>query len=547
MTARYRRCAARQRGAVLILLLTVLVIGLAWYTVGALGQAVPTRAERDLKTGAALRQAKRALLAYAAQYAARGSTIEPGQMPCPESLNAVGTGRQGQASSNCGNGVAVGRLPWETLGVDELRDGDGEPIWYVLSPGFRSAPINFGTPGRLTYDGTPNSAVALLIAPGPALNTQSDPAAPPAGCGKVDQQIGTRNTAALDPLNFLECGNATGQNMFAGPSRWSNDAVIAITAADWSRAVAGPVADRLQRQVAPALEQWRSSESVADWGVSFLPYASSFSDPASNDLCGNYGRMEGISPFAQSASSACASWSGAFMTKTGGSGEWFPLVCYPVTGAMTCSFLYWGGSLQLRVDATAPNAAGSFRGPLKASDVASSGAQATGISYSTSLSPATGAAAASATLDYADSSFAFATVTINNLPDAAILSDPRLSWFLRNEWQRYAYYAISSAVSVNPGASVCAAPGDPACLTLNGLPPSNGGGNDKKLVLALMGPGPVAAQIQPSNRAGNYLESHAPSTSIYTAATVNGSFNDRLAACPFLQTPDSGDPLAICN
>jgi hypothetical protein len=530
-----------------MLILTLLVLGAAWYAVAALGRAVPTRAERDMKTGAALRQAKRALLAYVAQYAARGNTIEPGQMPCPESLNAVGTGKQGQASSNCGNGLAIGRLPWETLGVDEIRDGDGEPVWYVLSPGFRSAPINFGTPGRLTYDGSPNSAVALLIAPGPALNTQSDPAAPPAGCRKVDQQIGTRNTAALDPGNFLECGNETGDNASTGPSKWTNDTVIAITAGDWSRAIAAAVADRLQRQVAPALEQWRSTESVADWGVSFLPYASSFSDPANNDLCGNYGSVEGISPFARSAGSGCTSWSGATMTKTGGSGDWFPLYCYPVTGAMTCSFLYWGGSLQLRVDATAPHAAGSFRSPITAADIASSGAPAAGTSYASSLSPATGAATVSATIDYADSPLAFVTVTINKLPDAAILSDSRLGWFLQNEWSRHAYYAISPAVSVNPGASICAAPGDPGCLTLDGLPPSNGSANDKRLVLALTGPGPVAAQTQPSNNAENYLESHAPGTSIYTAATVSASFNDRLAACPFRQTPQSGGPIAICN
>ena len=62
-----------------------------------------------------------------------------------------------------------------------------------------------------------------------------------------------------------------------------------------------------------------------------------------------------------------------------------------------------------------------------------------------------------------------------------------------------------------------------------------------------MGPGPVAAQTQPSNNAENYLESHAPGTSIYTEATVSGSFNDRLAACPFRQTPQSGGPIAICN
>ena len=171
---RHRRrppALARQRGVALILLITVLVIGVVWYTVGALGKAAPTAADRDTISGAALGQAKQALLAYVAQYAARSSTIEPGQMPCPEFLSSIDTSKQGQAGTSCNSALPkVGRLPWETLGVDEIRDGYGEPIWYVLSPGFRNAPINFGTPGQLTYNGSPNAAVALLIAPGPALN-----------------------------------------------------------------------------------------------------------------------------------------------------------------------------------------------------------------------------------------------------------------------------------------------------------------------------------------------------------------------------------------
>jgi hypothetical protein len=253
---RHRRSApapAAQRGAALILLITVLVLGVAWFVVGALGKAAPTSADRDTLSGAALGQSKRALLAYVAQYAARSGTIEPGQMPCPEFLSSIGTGNQGQAGTSCSNASpTVGRLPWETLGVDEIRDGYGEPIWYVLSPGFRAAPINFGTPGQLTYNGNPNTAVALLIAPGPPLNTASDPATPPAGCSKVNQQVSTRNTASLNPQNFLECGNDAGNNSILGNSQWTNDRVIAITAAEWADAIAGPVADRLQRQVAPA-------------------------------------------------------------------------------------------------------------------------------------------------------------------------------------------------------------------------------------------------------------------------------------------------------
>ena len=62
-----------------------------------------------------------------------------------------------------------------------------------------------------------------------------------------------------------------------------------------------------------------------------------------------------------------------------------------------------------------------------------------------------------------------------------------------------------------------------------------------------MGPLPVGAQTQPSNNPGNYLESHTSGSTIYTAATVTSTYNDRLAACPFQQTPASGSPISICN
>ncbi|HUJ88471.1 MAG TPA: hypothetical protein VLX30_16595, partial [Burkholderiales bacterium] len=71
MHARHLHCRrpaalARQRGVALILIISVLVIGVVWYTVGALGKAAPTTAERETNTGIALQNAKQALLAYVA-------------------------------------------------------------------------------------------------------------------------------------------------------------------------------------------------------------------------------------------------------------------------------------------------------------------------------------------------------------------------------------------------------------------------------------------------------------------------------------------------
>ena len=76
----------RQQGVALLVVLTVLVLGVAWFAIGAGKSLVVTDYQREAKTGTALREAKAAVLAYAAQYAARSTTAEPGQMPCPESL-----------------------------------------------------------------------------------------------------------------------------------------------------------------------------------------------------------------------------------------------------------------------------------------------------------------------------------------------------------------------------------------------------------------------------------------------------------------------------
>ncbi|MGA7984615.1 MAG: hypothetical protein WCA01_05475 [Burkholderiales bacterium] len=543
-------------------MITVLVIGVVWYTVGALGKAAPTAADREIVTGHALERAKRALLAYAAQYAARSTTIEPGQMPCPEFLSSIGTSSQGQAGTSCSNSSStVGRLPWETLGIDEPRDGYGEPIWYVLSPGFRSAPINFGTPGQLTYNGNPNAAIALLIAPGPALNTLVDPATPPTGCSKVNQQVNTRNTASLNPQNFLECGNDAGNNTVLGNSQWTNDRVIAITQAEWAQAIAGPVADRLQRQVAPVLASWDQTEQSVrgkSWGSTYgrpyMPFASTFTDPGSNDYCGNAGATpvrEGLPPTAAASSGTClTAWSGNVSLLLG----LLNFGCSNSGTELVCSFLNLFGvaPFSVRVTATAQNVANSFRGTITASDVWVSG----GGTYSFALSSfSSTSGAATVTVDASWpilSGFAFVQVHIPNLPDAVFISDATqpsygaTQWFRDNNWQRYTYYAVGAGVTLNPSTS-CAAPGDAGCLTLNGMPASNGSANDKKLVLALMGPNPVGAQTQPSNSPSNYLESHTSGSAIYTAATVTSSYNDRLAACPFQQTPASGGPIAICN
>jgi hypothetical protein len=72
--------------------------------------------------------------------------------------------------------------PGATLGLDKWRDIAGEPLWYVVSPGWAkpnaatNTVINSSTLGNLTLDGG-RDVVALIIAPGRPLQISAS-----AGC-----------------------------------------------------------------------------------------------------------------------------------------------------------------------------------------------------------------------------------------------------------------------------------------------------------------------------------------------------------------------------
>jgi hypothetical protein len=546
MKSALRRRKAQQ-GAALILFITVLVLGVAWYAIGAFGKAAPTTAEREIKTGLALQAAKQALMAYIVQYAARSDTAEPGQLPCPESVTLA---NPGEASSSCSNAVAtVGRLPWKTLGIDQLRDGDGEPLWYVLSPGFRSPPINFANTGQLTYNAVANSAVALVIAPGRALNTLSA-GTPPAGCANVNQQVATRNTASLNLANFLECGNATGSYVNLGTSQWTNDRVISITAPEWADAIAPAVADRLQRQVAAVLGDWDQVELAAtgrSWaathGISYLPFASNWGNPTTNSFCGNQSTREGLAPVA----AGCENnpWTGS-ATVTGV----VNLGCDNPTGVyLRCRFLQLFGTppFTAQITATAQDVAGAFRSTISASDLTVTNGGSATLSMALSGANSDATATVNVTWPITLGVFTAVEVRIPHLAEAAALSDSRFTWFRNNNWHRYTYYAIAPGARAG-AASPCAGAGDPDCLTATGLPASTGNTDDKRLVLVLSGR-PLAGQSQPSGGRDDYYESDNETNAdeSFLSATTSTTFNDRVAACPFKHTDQDGNPIVICN
>lgn len=227
--------------AAIIALLMILSVGVT-ILVYNLSSSAGLSIEKDRKTADALAQAKAALIGYAVSVDLTG-TKRPGDLPCPDINN------NGQAGGSCSNagGTTLGRLPWKTLGLPDLRDGDGERLWYAVSNNFKNNPrtpcanpgdsgcLNSDSRGTITvrnkegsviYDGanpdaySPSGVIAVIIAPGGAIQRQGDTTPQIRGCTVgVDcdaNQVCTASPVTLTPLcnpaNFLDVRVGTDDN-----------------------------------------------------------------------------------------------------------------------------------------------------------------------------------------------------------------------------------------------------------------------------------------------------------------------------------------------
>jgi len=227
---------AAQRGAFLLLATLVLVVAIGF--VFAMELAAPaSQASRDRITERAIAEAREALLAYGADRAVT-TLVGPGYLPCPD-LDNDGWGEPtcGSLAGDNGQSDRLGRLPWKTLGIADLRDGDGERLWYAVSTRYKgllncaasaacvdmSPDVALGTitvrdsAGAIVHDGTlaepyraaEGGAVAVVIAPGAPLGSQSRSCA----TGDCDERgrcltDPPQRAAACDPANYLEGDNA---------------------------------------------------------------------------------------------------------------------------------------------------------------------------------------------------------------------------------------------------------------------------------------------------------------------------------------------------
>ncbi|TMH75588.1 MAG: hypothetical protein E6H49_18590 [Betaproteobacteria bacterium] len=500
--------------------------------------------EREDRSMSALRKAKAALIAYAANeqwqlYRALPSVppaayFQPGALPCPD--------QDDDGDADCfGSNTAsmIGRLPFKTLGIDDLRDASGERLWYALSHDFRKlrcsvppAPpitgcttINSETLGQLTVTGMApaTQVVAIVFAPGAALDLRAVGG---------PQQDRTSIAEHNDYTNYLENVNL-GDNIhftFTStglPTPTSNDRLLAITQADLIAAVEPVVAANIARDVKPLVQDYftkwgaypfamtggSGTEIVTSWNCSV--YSSplqavchvSYTDGASPPDPSQARPDIKIQIFLQNANTAFADLPSpltapAFFTidKDGG-------------GPVSNQGLPYGQF----------SAVGSV-------------APTTTFVTQTAVVAETGVLVYTGRLQNAASMSGGVTITIplatpKYLPivsgDPAV--NPKGSWFISNQWYRQAYYAVSQGyvsggVPVGNPATCSPLPATPSCLTVNNLPAPK---NNKSAILVLTGRA-LGSQTRPSGNPADYLEGQnsTPADLIFehragTATTIN--------------------------
>ena len=243
----------QQHGAALIFMLLIVILGAASLLLNSLNH-MTVNIKRDQKTTEALSLAKMALIGDAVSQMPINSA---GYLRLPDLGFTLGMiPAEGSAAPNfTGNNKdysVIGKLPWRTLGLEPLHDGQGECLWYVVSGHFKNTPstniLNWDTPGQINLvdaNGNiiANNLAALIVASGPVLDgqnrLQSDPAY--AQCGGnydarnyLDPYISSN--AATAPSNYFSGSlnnrvttNTFNRLMAMAASAHNNDRFLLIT------------------------------------------------------------------------------------------------------------------------------------------------------------------------------------------------------------------------------------------------------------------------------------------------------------------------------
>jgi hypothetical protein len=544
----------RQRGAALLALLAVIMLGASWLLVSKLNaESGMAQAAYRARNAAVLNRAKQALIGYVAAQASKAGENRPGAFPCPEAAaDFDDAANEGTISYPC-TLPKVGRFPWKSLGLEKLVDASGEPLWYVVSAGWAGANtvINSNSVGQLTVDGVANDSVALIIAPGPAFTVAAS-----TGCAAQVQSRPTSGTP--DWRNYLECENATYPTpdatfVTSGPSASFNDQVIRITVVDIMPALEAAIANRIEREILPAL---KTVYTPATWGFSgsnpVLPFAAIFSPgpgTGTSSYQGASASYAGLLPFNQTqgctesasdlrcttVTTGTSATTGlpAFLvfskpasyvdTRVAGSGSVrtssASATCVWASTVYTCTGEYNAPSISVSVSIKVANIAMGLRAfdstkvTCTAVDDVGNGIPVQTVTCSSSVALQSDGSAiltvvTNALPDISGSGWGtYANYKINvdraAFGDHALLSttDGTTGWFARNEWFRLLYYKVAASnTSLRlPSERSCAAAGDCPTVTSNA-------GTSSASALLVLGGRAVNGRTRPSSTLTDYFE-----------------------------------------
>lgn len=275
--------------------------------------------EEQKVTANVLAQAREALIGRAAS-----DNNRPGSLPCPDLVtNIPGTNvpNDGIADLLVGNECPsyIGRLPWRTLDLPDLRDASGERLWYALSRAFRddnsAQPINSNTVGTLSVTGsvTATNVIAIVFAPGAPIGSQ------------------VRDAAGANVVaNYLEGGNeASGATTFiaGAASTGFNDRLLAIGA----DALFPVVETRVAREAQAVLRTFYN-----DPGNGFFPYANAYGDGSYQCTENEYGgRIPRFFTDQCKADPADPDWKGVTWPSWFFANKWHEVVFYAVASKCT--------------------------------------------------------------------------------------------------------------------------------------------------------------------------------------------------------------------
>lgn len=528
-----------QRGAAFIVMLVIMVLGITSILVGSLSSA-GVQISRDMNTAQVLAQAKEALIGKSLAY-----TDYPGSLPCPD------TDDDGVSDAGGGSECPqyIGRLPWKTLGIPDLRDATGERLWYTLSRNVRRydsvRPLNSDTPGTLNVTGTyaDSNLMAIVFAPGASTAAQSRSTTQTAFCSTTRTTI----VQSLCAANYLEGSNndpspgATPNVNYqsSGPYPF-NDQIIAITHDQLFQRVE----QRVGREIKSILTQYYNA-----WGA--YPFAAPFEDPSASSFTGASATFSGLLPIGDNIQ---PTWASVPTYSFSGSGNLNH--CELRDGAASnsrwrCLDINISAGETITITGTLNNVGRGLWRPHNVSNICEVRARDSGgtdvlttsvldnVTLTVSLN-STGSAnivfqakgkAGHASLqriefrDILDYTTAITSNSDTSSCPPAATNAVIPTWLFNdgtngNNWHHVAYYSVAQEFAPGGDHTCTTNP----CLTVNG----QGGGGSKNGVVVMTGR--AIAGAHPSGTLSDYLEGEnlTPADYTFENQTRSPTFNDRV-------------------